>query len=273
MPYRRPTDGRSSPGYLPVIMKIAVIAEHANPFAGPARVEADGQNVHVDALARGLVRRGHAVEVLVRRDGARDAPVEPVPGVTVVQVPVGQPGPVANGDLPGLMDDFGDWVEERWRRRGDPDVVHAHFWTSGLAALRAGRRRQVPVAQTFHALGSVQRRLRGAADTSPPERRGAGRGPLAAARRRPGHPALQHLQRFRPLRVDVQTGLGATDRQLEGRRLDRHAPGQVSDLRQVAAGPHPSAPRGHATHEVVDYQEPLRPCEGIGPWHFLRRRG
>lgn len=151
-------------------MKIAVIAEHANPFAGPARVEADGQNVHVEALARGLARRGHTVEVLTRRDGARDAPVEPVPGVTVVHVPVGEPGPVANGDLPGLMDDCGDRVEERWRRRGDPDVVHAHFWTSGLAALRAGRRRRVPVAQTFHALGSVQRRLRGTADTSPPGR-------------------------------------------------------------------------------------------------------
>jgi glycosyltransferase involved in cell wall biosynthesis len=41
---------------------------------------------------------------------------------------------------------------------------------SGLAALRATRGTGVPVAQTFHALGSVKRRQQGLADTSPRNR-------------------------------------------------------------------------------------------------------
>ena len=53
-----------------------------------------------------------------------------------------------------------------------PDVVHAHFWMSGLAAVRAGRECGVPVVQTYHALGTVKRRYQGAKDTSPPERVG-----------------------------------------------------------------------------------------------------
>jgi len=70
------------------------------------------------------------------------------------------------------MDAFADWLARDWARRGDPDVVHAHFWMSGLAALRAARGRGVPVVQTFHALGSVKRRHQRDADTSPAERLG-----------------------------------------------------------------------------------------------------
>jgi glycosyltransferase involved in cell wall biosynthesis len=49
-----------------------------------------------------------------------------------------------------------------------PAVVHAHFWMSGLAALDATA--DVPIVQTFHALGTVKRRWQGSADTSPAER-------------------------------------------------------------------------------------------------------
>jgi glycosyltransferase involved in cell wall biosynthesis len=41
---------------------------------------------------------------------------------------------------------------------------------SGLAATAAAQSLDLPVLQTFHALGSVKRRHQGAADTSPPER-------------------------------------------------------------------------------------------------------
>jgi D-inositol-3-phosphate glycosyltransferase len=55
-----------------------------------------------------------------------------------------------------------------------PDVVHAHFWMSGLATRLAVRalRQEVPTLQTFHALGCVKRRFQGANDPSPPERLG-----------------------------------------------------------------------------------------------------
>jgi D-inositol-3-phosphate glycosyltransferase len=57
-----------------------------------------------------------------------------------------------------------------WRDVWLPDVAHAHFWMSGLAAVTAGRACDVPVVQTYHALGSVKRRHQGAADTSPAHR-------------------------------------------------------------------------------------------------------
>ena len=117
-----------------------------------------------------LAERGHEITVYTRRD-RRDLPdaVPLAPGVTVEHVPAGPPRPLPKDDLLQHMPSFAAWLEKRWCA-AQPDVVHAHFWMSGLAALMAARRRPVPVVQTFHALGSVKRRYQARADTSPPQR-------------------------------------------------------------------------------------------------------
>ncbi len=64
------------------------------------------------------------------------------------------------------MGDFADDLVRQWTR-SRPDVVHAHFWMSGLAATAAAERLDVPVALTFHARGAEKRAHQGAADASP----------------------------------------------------------------------------------------------------------
>lgn len=165
-------------------MRIAMVSEHASPLATLGGVDAGGQNVHVAALAGALADLGHEVEVYTRRDDAGLPEVVEMPGrVRVVHVPAGPPAAVPKDELLPWMRDFGAWLAERWSQVGGaPDVVHGHFWMSGLAALQASRAlpTPVPVAQTFHALGSVKRRHQGDKDTSPPGRieaeAGIGRG-------------------------------------------------------------------------------------------------
>ncbi|GAA4564082.1 glycosyltransferase family 1 protein [Micromonospora coerulea] len=153
-------------------MRVAMISEHASPLAVLGGEDAGGQNTHVAELSAALVAAGHDVRVYTRRD-AVDLPVtvRAPDGFDVVHVPAGPAEPVAKDELLPYMAEFGDWLAERWRN-GDwqPEVVHAHFWMSGLAALAAGRRTGVPVVQTYHALGTVKRRHQGAQDTSPPGR-------------------------------------------------------------------------------------------------------
>ncbi|SBT37989.1 glycosyltransferase [Micromonospora auratinigra] len=155
-------------------MRIAMISEHASPLAVLGGEDAGGQNTHVAELSAALVAAGHDVRVYTRRD-AVDLPVtvRAADGYEVVHVPAGPAEPVAKDDLLPYMPAFGDWLADRWRG-GDwqPEVVHAHFWMSGLAALAAGRRTGAAVVQTYHALGTVKRRHQGAQDTSPPGRVG-----------------------------------------------------------------------------------------------------
>ncbi|MFG2091562.1 MULTISPECIES: glycosyltransferase [unclassified Spirillospora] len=159
-------------------MRIAMISEHASPLAakgGLGGADGGGQNVFVAELAAELGRQGHCVTVYTRRDApALPRRVRLAPHVTVEHVPAGPPENVPKDDLLPWMGDFGRYLRDRWRTE-PPDVAHAHFWMSGLAALRAvdtaagdrAERRLVPVVQTYHALGTVKRRHQGATDTSP----------------------------------------------------------------------------------------------------------
>ncbi|MDR6864740.1 glycosyltransferase [Phycicoccus sp. 3266] len=152
-------------------MRIDMVSEHASPLAALGEADAGGQNVHVAALARTLGSLGHEVRVYTRRDDPDAAERVPLsPGVSVVHVPAGPARPVPKDDLLPHMDELGRWMARDWRRHGRPDVVHAHFWMSGLAALGAARGSSVPLVQTFHALGTVKRRHQGCADTSPAAR-------------------------------------------------------------------------------------------------------
>lgn len=168
-------------------MKISMVSEHASPLAALGGVDAGGQNVHVAALSEALARRGHAVTVYTRRD-AEDLParVKAGPALEVVHVDAGPPCHIPKDELLPFMGDLAAGIARDWGRR-PPDVVHGHFWMSGLAALDAARRAareadpetaagdgteyRVPVIQTFHALGTVKRRHQGSDDTSPPQRR------------------------------------------------------------------------------------------------------
>jgi len=151
-------------------VRVALVSEHASPLATLGGADAGGQNVHVAALALEMGRRGADVTVHTRRDDpALPELVRVAPRVTVHHVDAGPPEAVPKDDLLPHMDVFGDHLRDHWRRR-PPDVVHAHFWMSGYAALRAAAPLGIPVAQTFHALGVVKRRYQGDRDTSPPER-------------------------------------------------------------------------------------------------------
>jgi glycosyltransferase involved in cell wall biosynthesis len=153
-------------------MKIDLVSEHASPLAAIGGVDAGGQNVHVAALAAGLAARGHEVTVHTRRDD--DALPERVvvqDGYNVVHVPAGPAAALPKDELLQHMPEFAAFLHRTWAEH-PPDLVHAHFWMSGLACVSAARGRAggVPIVQTFHALGSVKRRHQGAADTSPPQR-------------------------------------------------------------------------------------------------------
>jgi D-inositol-3-phosphate glycosyltransferase len=153
-------------------MRIAMVSEHASPLAAIGGVDAGGQNVHVLELSKALAAAGHEVTVWTRRDDERTPDrVAVEPGLTVRHVRAGPTVPVPKDELVPYLPAFARELTADWEGE-PPDIVHGHFWMSGMVAVSAAsrvrtRRSGLPVVQTFHALGSVKRRHQGKDDTSP----------------------------------------------------------------------------------------------------------
>ena len=151
-------------------MRIAMVSEHASPLADVGSVDAGGQNVHVAALAKGLVERGHDVTVFTRRDDhSLAARITSSDGYVVEHVMAGPPTDIPKDELLKHMPAFAHYLGTRWLSERF-DIVHSHFWMSGMASVAGAAAAEIPVVHTFHALGTVKRRHQGGRDTSPPER-------------------------------------------------------------------------------------------------------
>jgi D-inositol-3-phosphate glycosyltransferase len=152
------------------IASVALVSEHASPLGNPGGAESGGQNVYVAALANELARRGIDIVVYTRRtDKRQPRRVQLAQNVTLEHVDAGPPAEVARDSLLPFMRQFGDELRNAWRK-SRPDVIHAHYWMSGIAAMRAAVPLRLPVVQTFHALGVTKRRHQGHNDPSHPAR-------------------------------------------------------------------------------------------------------
>lgn len=135
---------------------VAVLSLHTSPLTQPGVGDSGGMNVYVREMAAALAHAGSECRVYVRRakDGLPDE-VAIEPGVTVVHVDAGPVGLDKEG-LFGVVDDFAQGVLADFRRNGQPDVIHANYWLSGVAGHRVKHAVGVPLAVTFHTLARVK---------------------------------------------------------------------------------------------------------------------
>jgi D-inositol-3-phosphate glycosyltransferase len=161
------------PARLAVGSRLAVLSVHTCPLAALGGKETGGMNVYVREVARALGRLGLDIDVFTRsQDPAIPEVVALGPGARVVHVPAGPARPIARAAVAGHLDAFADGVEAFRKRAGVRyDLVHSHYWLSGLAGLRLAPRWDVPLIHMFHTLGAIKNAVaRGSGDTEPAER-------------------------------------------------------------------------------------------------------
>lgn len=138
-------------------MKIALVADQLGAWPRADDYPVDPAR-RVLPLAMALAGQGQQVTVYSRQDTARRHPAGRAgsghcPGVTVEQLPAGPPRNLPADLLLQHIAALAGRLADRWSC-DPPDVIHAHFWTSGLAALAGARDLAIPVVQTFHSLGT-----------------------------------------------------------------------------------------------------------------------
>ncbi|GAA3559532.1 glycosyltransferase family 1 protein [Nonomuraea rosea] len=116
------------------------------------------QRHRILSVARELGREHH-VTIYSRRDSSEGKPKTRVaPGVTLEHIDVGPAKALAADEVVPFLNDVGQHLMQRWNQ-DRPDVIHAHSWTSGLAAVAGAKGLSVPVTQTFHTTDATHMKL------------------------------------------------------------------------------------------------------------------
>ena len=147
-----------------MLKRIAMLSVHTCPLATLGGKETGGMNVYVRELTRELSRRGLAVDVFTR---SQDPTIPCVrkggllgPNGRVIHVPAGPERPYDKNAIYDHLPEFVDRVKAFAEREGiHYDVIHSHYWLSGLAARKLRESWHIPIVQMFHTLAELKNRV------------------------------------------------------------------------------------------------------------------
>ena len=151
-------------------LHVAMLSVHTCPLAALGGKETGGMNVYVREVSRELGRMGVSVDVFTRsQDPSIPRVVRLGERARVIHLAAGVEAPMARERVYTHLDEFVEGIEA-WRiaEAIDYDLIHAHYWLSGVVALTLKTRWSVPVLQMFHTLGRLKNRVaRSAAELEP----------------------------------------------------------------------------------------------------------
>ena len=142
------------------VRRVAVISYHSSPLTDPGVGDGGGMTIYVRGLARALERAGLKTDIFTRRDREGPRTVSLSEGVRVVSIDAGPPTPIDKEAQRHYLDDFVSGVRAfATGTRTSYDVIHSHYWQSGLAGLTLRERWGVPLVHSNHTLGKVKNRF------------------------------------------------------------------------------------------------------------------
>jgi D-inositol-3-phosphate glycosyltransferase len=143
-------------------MKIAMLSYHTCPLATLGGKDTGGMNVYVRELTSHLGRAGVHVDVFTR---SQDEHIPHVLhdlgyGNRVVHIPAGPEVPLPKQQLSTYLPEFTTGILRFAADRGlQYDLVHSHYWMSGISALALRDNWNAPVINMFHTLGLMKNRI------------------------------------------------------------------------------------------------------------------
>ena len=145
--------------------RLALLSMHGCPVARLGERDTGGMNVYLLRVARELGNRGHLVDVFTRVHDARDAQLMDLGrNARVVHLEAG-PYHETKASLQQYIPQFLESLQEFRESEGITyDLVHSHYWLSGLAGVELSRALGVPHTTTFHTLARAKMEARPAED-------------------------------------------------------------------------------------------------------------
>lgn len=144
------------------MLRVAMLSYHTCPLAVLGGKDTGGMNVYVRDFTRQLGAMGIHVDVFTR---SQDEHVPHVLhdlgyGNRVVHIPAGPEHPISKQELVQYLPQFVKGVQAFATQKGIKyDLIHSHYWLSGLAGLSLKTTWGIPLVAMYHTLGLMKNRI------------------------------------------------------------------------------------------------------------------
>ncbi|MBN1668011.1 MAG: glycosyltransferase, partial [Anaerolineales bacterium] len=143
-------------------MRIAMLSYHTCPLATLGGKDTGGMNVYVRELTRELGRQGVQVDVYTRSQDEHAPHVSHDLGYSnrVVHIQAGPAVPLPKDELASHIPAFVTGILDFAEKKGfQYDLIHSHYWMSGIAGRDLQAAWQIPIVHMFHTLGVMKQRI------------------------------------------------------------------------------------------------------------------
>jgi len=135
-------------------MRIAMLSLHTSPMQQPGSGDAGGMNVYIQNLSFALGALGHEVH-MITRTAAESQSLQVGEGVWMHEVQVAANQSLSKEQLPEIIDPAVLAVSAHLQGLKF-DIIHAHYWLSGMAGLELAELWSVPLLVSMHTSASAK---------------------------------------------------------------------------------------------------------------------
>ncbi len=138
---------------------VAMLSVHTSPLDTPGRTrDAGGMNVYIHQLARELGHSQNTIDIFTRRTNEFSPQIVQItPHVRVIHIQAGASTPIHKHELYQYLPAFAQRIDEfRRSEKTRYDILHSHYWLSGVAAMQLARRWDIPHIAMYHTLGHLK---------------------------------------------------------------------------------------------------------------------
>ena len=137
-------------------MKIALISVHGDPVLQAGGKDAGGMNIYIREVAARLINQGVDIDVFTRVHDRQEEIEESFINFNMVYVKAGEESLDKLGIFSHL-DTFTNEVDKYSKENNkNYDLIYAHYWLSGIVALRLKKIWKKPIATSFHTIHEIK---------------------------------------------------------------------------------------------------------------------
>ena len=141
---------------MPKSFRIAVLSIHSSPVGPLGTRDTGGMSVYVRETARWLAHAGHLVDIFTCA-GEGDAEAVLYPGGRLIRIGRDRFSRMPKALMANHLEEIFDCLKTVGRQSGGAyDLVHSHYWLSGVVGEMAAKEWRCPHVIMFHTLGAAK---------------------------------------------------------------------------------------------------------------------